>query len=128
LNYKGSKPGYEYYGKNFSKYHYDLIPNDNWDCQLELLKYLKSDVEGLFEVLIKITVSIFERFNINMTKFKTQPSLAMGIFTSNFYNEDFEINMIKGTVEKDLRSASYGGIVLWILILNKLFIMLSNMI
>ena len=51
--------------------------------------------------------SIFERFNINMTKFKTLPSLAMAIFTSKFYNEDNEIKMIKGTVEKDFRSAYF---------------------
>jgi DNA polymerase family B len=84
---------------------------DNWNCKIELLKYLKSDVEGLFEVITKMSVSIFYRFQINMTKFKSFPSMAMGIFTYNFYDEDHQIIFIKGNLEKDIRSAYFGGIV-----------------
>ena len=35
----------------------------------------------------------------------------MAIYTSSYYNEDHEIKMIKGKIEKDIRSAYYGGAV-----------------
>ena len=37
--------------------------------------------------------------------------MAMGIFTSNFYDAAPQIKFIKGNLEKDIRSAYFGGIV-----------------
>jgi len=37
-----------------------------------------------------------------MTKYRTLPALVMAIFSSNFYNEDLNIKVIKGGVEKDI--------------------------
>lgn len=34
-----------------------------------------------------------------------------GVFTSNFYDEYHEIKVIKGRIEKDIRSSYYGGLV-----------------
>jgi len=55
-----------------------------WNCQNELLNYLKSDVNGLYEVMMIMSKAFFEKYNINMTKYKTLPALVMAIFTSNF--------------------------------------------
>jgi len=55
--------------------------------------------------------AFFDKYNINMTKYRTLPALVMAIFSSNFYNEDLNIKVIKGGVEKDIRSAYLGGIV-----------------
>jgi DNA polymerase type B, organellar and viral len=110
LNYIGPKPDYKYYDK-ISEKEYNKIRGDNWNCRKELLKYMKSDIDGLYEVIMKMSKNIFDKYNINLTSYKTLPALTMAIFTSNFYNEDDEITVIKGTVEKDIRSSYFGGIV-----------------
>jgi hypothetical protein len=33
------------------------------------------------------------------------------VFTSNYYDEDVEIKVIKGPIEKNIRSSYYGGMV-----------------
>jgi hypothetical protein len=48
---------------------------------------------------------------LNLTNFTTLPSLAKGVFTSNYYDEDHEIKVIKGSIEKDIRSSYFGGMV-----------------
>jgi hypothetical protein len=46
-----------------------------------------------------------------MTKFYTLPGLAIAVYFSNYHDPDQQIKMIKGIVEKDIRSAYKGGIV-----------------
>jgi hypothetical protein len=46
-----------------------------------------------------------------MTKYLTLPSLAIAVFFTNYHNSDHQIKMVKGIVEKDIRSAYKGGIV-----------------
>jgi hypothetical protein len=58
---------------------------------------------------MKIGSTYFEKYNINMNKYKTLPALVMAIFTSNFYNEEQNIKIMKCNVEKDITSAYLGG-------------------
>jgi DNA polymerase type B, organellar and viral len=46
-----------------------------------------------------------------MTKFLTLPSLAIAVFFTNYHNKDHQIKMVKGIVEKDIRSDYNVGIV-----------------
>jgi len=77
----------------------------------EALKYLESDVLGLLEVMLKFNDKIFNLYSLNITNYVTAPKLAVGIFTSNFMSKsnDLNIKMIRGNVEKDIRSAYFGG-------------------
>jgi len=116
LNYIGPKPEYKYFQNEFTKMvfsrkEYDLIPKENWNCKEELLTYLKADVKGLLEVLKLTSKFYFDRYSLNMTKFLTLPSLAIAVYFTNYHDQDHEIKMVKGIVEKDIRSAYKGGIV-----------------
>ena len=104
----GDKPSQSFY-KNISDLDYSKIPNKNWDLKKETLSYLKSDLVGLLEAILKFNDTIFRRYKLNITRFKTLPSLALGVYTSNYMPEGLGIKMIKGEIEKEIRSSYYGG-------------------
>jgi len=110
LNYVGKKPSKTYYN-NISDLDYLSIPDDNWDLKQETLNYLKSDLEGLLEVMLKFSNNIFSSYQLNITKFKTLSSLAIATYTSNFIpnNLILDLKTLKGGLEKEIRSAYYGG-------------------
>jgi len=111
LNYVGHKPEKKFYSDYLTQAEYDRIPNTNWDLRMETLKYLDSDVEGLYQLMKLVSTFYYDKHSINITKYKTLPSLTMAIFTSGYYNEDFNIKMIKGKIEKEIRSSYFGGAV-----------------
>lgn len=53
----------------------------------------------------------FNKYSLNITNFYTLPGLSIAVFFSNYHNKDHNIKMVKGIVEKDIRSAYKGGIV-----------------
>jgi hypothetical protein len=108
LFYIGNKPDIKYFD-NIPLDVYEEIP-DQWDIKAETLSYLESDIEGLLEFITKFSLTTFKEYSLNITKFTTAPSLAMGIFTSGYYNENnCTIKMIKGQVEEDIRMSYFGG-------------------
>jgi len=112
LFYNGETPDFHYF-KNMKLDFYNKMKSSNWDLKHESLKYLENDVKGLLEIMIKFNEKIYNLYNLNITNFVTAPKLAAAIFTSKFYNykesKDLNIKMIKGNVEKEIRSAYYGG-------------------
>lgn len=104
----GNKPNIEYY-KNITKEDYDNIPLENWNIRTELTKYLESDIIGLFKLIQLHHDRYYEKYNLNMMDYITFPSFAKAIFTSNYYNEDHEIKVIKGKIEDQIRTAYFGG-------------------
>jgi hypothetical protein len=128
LNYIGDKPESKYYGLSLSNGNGEEIslsnidnsgqglnnPHDvgeeKWNLKEECLKYLKSDVEGLFEIIDNASKHYFDNYKLNMSSFLTLPSLSLGIFGNLFFNnEKYRIKMIKGPLEKYLRESYYGG-------------------
>lgn len=112
LSYVGPTPSIDNY-ENLSTDEYESLLTDKWSFKEESLRYLINDVESLREILLKFATEIYEQFNINITKYKTMPSMAFAIFLSNFYNRKNKnpIKIIKGDVEKNIRAAYYGGVV-----------------
>ena len=51
----------------------------------------------------KFSRQVFDEYSLNITKFSTMPSLALGIFSSGYYDEKNSIKAIKGKVEEDIR-------------------------
>lgn len=76
LYYIGDKPSINFYN-NIADLEYKSIPTKNWNIKKETMKYLKFDVEGLLEALTKFNYNIFSKYSLNITKFKTLPSLAI---------------------------------------------------
>ena len=111
LNYIGDKPDKKFYNKNISDFEYSNIPNNNWDLKKETLNYLKSDIEGLLEVIIKFRDNIYNRYQLNITKFKTLPSLVMSVYCSSYLPDNLksDLKMVKGELEKEIRTAYFGG-------------------
>jgi len=111
LDYIGNKPQFKYYGDKITMDEYNDIPKDNWNCKDELNKYLHADVEGLFEVISLFSMTIYNNYSLNVNSFYTLPSLSLAVFLNEFHNKELEIKMVRGQVEKDIRSAYHGGIV-----------------
>lgn len=42
----------------------------------------------------------YNEFGLNIPKYMTLPSLAMSVFRFNFYDEKYQIKLIKGPLEK----------------------------
>jgi hypothetical protein len=75
------------------------------------LKYLESDVKGLLEAVTKFNLNIFSNYNLNITSFKTLPGLALAVYTSSYIPNDlkFDLKMIKGELEREIRTSYFGG-------------------
>ena len=110
LNYIGNKPEIKYYSlSNISVDEYNKINSSNWNLKEECLNYLEKDILGLLEGLNKGSLYYFKEFGVNIPKYMTLPSLAMAVFGFNFYDEKYQIKMIKGPLEKFIRDAYFGG-------------------
>jgi len=54
---------------------------------------------------------VYEEYGLNITKFKTVSALSLQIYLSNFYEDKYDIKLIKGSLEKEIRKGYYGGLV-----------------
>jgi hypothetical protein len=108
LFYLGRKPDLNYYD-GIDLIEYNKIDNENWSAKDETLKYLRSDLNGLLEVILKFSKTYYDKYQVNVTKYRTLPGLTFAMFTSNFYDEENSIKMVKGSLEKDIRSSYFGG-------------------
>lgn len=129
LFYKGDVPSYNYFKDDISKQEYINVFKLNemsesikvpkiskkkiiYNLKLESIKYLKSDLFSLLELLEKYSKIIYNNFGLNITERSTAASLSLFTYLSNFYKKkDMDIKLIKGAVEKDIRCAYFGGIV-----------------
>jgi len=75
------------------------------------LNYLRSDIEGLLEAVIKLYKNIYDKYQLNITKFKTLPGLSLVSYISSYLpgNLKPELKMIKGEIEREIRSSYFGG-------------------
>lgn len=110
LYYIGEKPLKSYYN-SISDVEYKTIPNDNWDLRKETIKYLKSDVLGLLEAITKFSDIIYNKYQLNITKFKTLPGLSLAAYRSSYLPENLnkKLKMIKGGLENEIRKSYFGG-------------------
>jgi hypothetical protein len=65
--------------------------------------------------MIKFSESVYNKYNLNITKYKTLPSLALAAYRSSYIPLDLaldlalDLKMVKGVVEKDIRRSYFGG-------------------
>ena len=66
---------------------------------------------SLLEAISKFKLNIFNKYNLNITKYKTLPSLAIAVYTSSYLPDNLktEVKMIKDELEKEIRSSYFGG-------------------
>lgn len=65
------------------------------------MRYLKLDVEGLLEILLKFNNNIYSKYKLNIISYKTLPSLALGVYRSSYISSNLapDLKMIKGELE-----------------------------
>jgi alpha-N-acetylglucosamine transferase len=81
LNYIGKIPEFKYYSnisiEDYNKLIDQFDSNNNlFDAKIECLQYLKKDVLGLLELMIKLSNYFDEEFNYNLTDKCTIPGIA----------------------------------------------------
>lgn len=106
LNYEGVKPDISLWNQ-ISVEEYNLIPN-NWNLKNETIKYCEQDCITLYNILVKFNFLIFDKFNVNINRYPTLPSLAFGIFRTNFLDKDI-IPKFSGQMFNDIKESFTGG-------------------
>lgn len=61
--------------------------------------------------MLKFRDSVHKKYNFNLTKFKTLPSLALAAYISNYIPSHLKpkLKMVKGELEKKIRTSYFGG-------------------
>lgn len=112
INYIGSLPPLDYY-PNLTKDEYLDICNgyiDNWNIRDETIKYCSRDCISLFEIVTRFRNEIMEMFDFDISRSPTLPSLALGIYRSNFLQEEcHHIPIITGKAYSNLVQGYLGG-------------------
>lgn len=75
------------------------------------IKISKIRHRSLLEVLIKFNESIFAKYKLNITKFKTLPGLAFAAYRSSYLPDNLksELKIVKGDLEQKIRTSYFGG-------------------
>jgi hypothetical protein len=111
LDYIGPIPDIKYFdGISHLDYNCYIENYNIWNLRDEAIKYCEIDCISLYQVLIKFSNLIFEKFNINIHKYPTLSSLAFAIFRTHYLNKD-EVPQLSGRIAKDIRQGYTGGAV-----------------
>ena len=88
LNYVGEVPDYGYFDnkkvsiKDYSDYKKRFL-NQQWSLKDETIYYCMKDCKALYEVINNFAQLIFNKFNVDIFRCPTLPSLAFRIFRTN---------------------------------------------
>jgi len=112
LEYQGGIPDKHFYNPydDYSS-QYELFKEGNWSLRDETIKYLRNDLISLYQVLNKMNDWLFQEYKINMTKYSTISGISLAIYRTKFLKNDFKIPKLRGNINKNIRSAYYGGAV-----------------
>lgn len=83
--------------------------NNDWSLRTKCLEYLKSDLDCLYQVLMKFEKFCRSNYYLSMQDYISLPSLTMGIFRTKFLDSSFKIPVLKGRCESKCRLAYRGG-------------------
>jgi DNA polymerase family B len=59
--------------------------------------------------MLKFSKTYYDKYQVNVKKYRTLPALTFAMFSSNLYDEDNSIKMVRGRLEKDIRTSYFGG-------------------
>jgi len=111
LNYKGEVPPIKTFVNidevNYNKYKKSFA-NKIWDLKEEAIKYCNQDVVTLHQIIKKFANLIFDEVRLDIAKYPTISSLALGIFRVKFLKKGFEIPILSGKLF-DFIAKSYTG-------------------
>nr|YP_009690150.1 DNA polymerase family B [Porodaedalea pini]QEG56930.1 DNA polymerase family B [Porodaedalea pini] len=114
LNYKGDVPAYEFFDsskvtlEDYNEY-VKRFQGRKWSLKYETLNYCSRDCMSLYQILKSFCNLIFDKFEVNVLKAPTLPSLAFRIFRSKFLPKSLEIPLLSRRVYNDLVQGYFGG-------------------
>lgn len=116
LFYIGDKPDINYYklinvkdSKNITLDEYESIPMKNWSVVGETYKYLKNDLESLFQIIEEFKRRVHINYGVHITKSLTISGLAMDLFLRKYYDSNIPL-IQKKSVYIDIKNSYFGGI------------------
>ena len=86
LEYIGKTPDYNYY-EGIGKEEYKTMENKSWNLRKESTYYCELDCKVLHQILSKFNVLIYNKFSLNVHRYPTLSSLALGIFRSGYLGD-----------------------------------------
>ena len=104
LFYKGHTPGIHFYN-NISIEKYKDMYTENWSFKDESIRYLKDDLNCLYEVIVKANNQIFADYKINMTEAITISGLAIKLYLNKFYNNNIP-RISKPSIYRDIQTST----------------------
>jgi hypothetical protein len=108
LNYVGNIPDYSYWDKTPLEEYINLYKS-NWNLKEECLKYLKTDLLTLLNIMEKFSKYINRKFDVELTDCLTVSRLSLNIYLKHYLNNHI-IPIIKGNMYDDIKQGYYGGI------------------
>ena len=115
LNYIGDCPKFEDFPRDsltlqeYNDYIAQYLKEGQWNLRNESIKYCMEDCISLHQVIFKFGVEILDMFQYDISRSPTLPSLALGIYRSNFLQKEFKIPIITGHTYSDLVQGYLGG-------------------
>lgn len=73
------------------------------------MKYLRNDLDCLYEVISAYERRLSREYHIDVTKYLSQPSIALAVFRSKYLKESHRIPITRGHVDKYVRASYRGG-------------------
>ena len=107
LNYVGNIPSIDHWN-DITQEEYLSLNHENWSLKEETIKYCEQDCITLHQILVKFNCLVFNRWNVNINRYPTLPSLAFGIYRTN-YMEENTIPKLQGTIYNDIAQGFTGG-------------------
>nr|CAI9430479.1 DNA polymerase [Fomitopsis pinicola] len=105
----GAKLNPQYSMNNFLHYTKDIERIEDFDIRRDKIEnYCVADCISLYQVLIKFRTLILEKFNIDILKYPTIPSLSFAIFRMH-YLKDNTIPLTTGKVFDFIKQSFTGG-------------------
>ena len=115
ISYKGPVPDFKYFTdislETYNEYK-ESFKGKEWNFRAESTLYCVKDCISLHQVLSKFQLLIKDKFQLNINKYLTLPSLAFKIFRTHYFNTtnmDNTIHMLSGDISKDIRTSYTGG-------------------
>jgi hypothetical protein len=111
LSYSGNIPDYKYFTNITTSQYLDYKLDHNyksWSLKEETINYCIQDCISLYQVICNFNSLIFDKYNLNIHRYPTLPSLTFGIYRAH-YLKDYKIPLITGQIFNDLKLGYTGG-------------------
>ena len=114
LYYIGLTPSIEYYQsikQDISYFDYKKIVKPDWDLKESTLKYLKTDLISLLQIIFEFSQYIFDKYGVQVSESLTITGIAVNIFLNHHKPKNKNLGLLNiSSIYNDIKKAYYGGL------------------